>query len=189
MGEATLDLTGKLLIAMPSMGDPRFAHSVVFMSSHTGEGAMGLVVNKPSNRVSLSDVMSQLSREMKAVTHSIPVHFGGPVESERGFVLHSDEYRSNLQSVKVQGGFALTTTLDIIEDIAQGKGPEKAMLMLGYAGWGAGQLEREIAQNGWLIVDATPQIVFETPDDEKWQAALGALGIDPLMLSATGGRA
>jgi putative transcriptional regulator len=189
MGDDTFHLTGKLLIAMPGMGDTRFAHSVIFVSSHTAEGAMGLVVNKPTKNVSLSDVLHQLSRDAALSKRSFKLHYGGPVEKERGFVLHSDEYRSALQTLVIPGGFALTATLDVLEDIAQEKGPQQALLMLGYSGWGAGQLEGEIARNGWLIADATPELVFGTPDAEKWQAALHSLGIDPLMLSATAGRA
>ncbi|KHA53529.1 putative transcriptional regulator [Sulfitobacter geojensis] len=184
-----LSLTGKLLISMPGMGDPRFAHSVIFLSSHGEDGAMGLMVNKPAQGIGLSDVLDQLSRDFGPAKHQLGVHFGGPVETGRGFVLHSDEYRSALHTLRVEGGFGMTATLDVLEDIAKGEGPDKALLMLGYAGWGPGQLESEIAQNGWLTADATPEIVFDLPDADKWEAALGSLGIDPLVLSATAGRA
>jgi putative transcriptional regulator len=188
MTDDTLNLTGKLLIAMPGMGDPRFMHSVVYISSHSDEGAMGLIVNKPAEGVSLSDVLDQLSSDTKAVQH-LGVHLGGPVETERGFVLHSDDYRSPMATLRVDAGFALTATRDVLEDIAVEKGPDKAMLMLGYSGWGPGQLEREIAQNGWLIADAAMELVFDMPDADKWTAALKSLNIDPLVLSATAGRA
>ena len=187
--DAPLSLTGKLLISMPGMGDPRFAHSVIFLSSHGEDGAMGLIVNKPAKGVGLSDVLDQLSQETEPAKFQLGVHFGGPVETGRGFVLHSDEYRSDLHTLRVEGGFGMTATLDVLEDIAQGKGPDKAMLMLGYSGWGPGQLEGEIGQNGWLTADATPEIVFDLADGEKWEAALRSLGIDPLVLSATAGRA
>ncbi|MFK7836388.1 MAG: YqgE/AlgH family protein [Sulfitobacter sp.] len=189
MTDESLDLTGKLLIAMPGMGDPRFAHSVVFMTQYSDEGAMGLIVNKPAEGISLSDVLDQLSRDMQPSNSALGVHFGGPVETGRGFVLHSDEYVSAMQTLQIPGGFALTATLDVLEDIAAGKGPERALLMLGYAGWGPGQLEGEIAQNGWLTADATVELVFDLADDGKWEAALRSLGIDPLLLSAEGGRA
>lgn len=189
MTDTDLSLTGKLLIAMPGMGDPRFAHSVVFISSHGEDGAMGLIVNKPAEGVSLSDVLDQLVEETAPAKHSLGVHFGGPVETGRGFVLHSAEYRSAMQTLLVEGGFGLTTTLDVLEDIAQGAGPDKALLMLGYSGWGPGQLEGEIAQNGWLTADATAELVFDLADADKWAAALKSLGIDPLMLSAAAGRA
>lgn len=188
MTESTLDLTGKLLIAMPGMGDPRFMHSVVFLSSHSEEGTMGLIVNKPANGVSLSDVLDQLSSEAQVANH-LGVHMGGPVETGRGFVLHTDEYRSAMATLRVDGGFALTATLDVLEDIAEENGPEKALLMLGYAGWGPGQLELEIAQNGWLTAEASRNLVFDLPDADKWAAALKSLNIDPLLLSATAGRA
>ncbi|MEW9919722.1 YqgE/AlgH family protein [Marimonas sp. MJW-29] len=189
MSTDTLSLTGKLLIAMPGMGDPRFAHSVVFLTSHSEEGTMGLVVNKPAVGVSLSDVLDQLSEESGPAKRQLGVHFGGPVETGRGFVLHSDEYRSAMQTLPIEGGFALTATLDVLEDIAEDRGPERALLMLGYAGWGPGQLEGEIAQNGWLTADAAQELVFDLPDAEKWEAALRSLGIDPLVLSAAAGRA
>lgn len=189
MDEEPLDLTGKLLIAMPGMGDTRFAHAVILLTSYSAEGAMGLIVNKMAKGVTLSDVLEKVSREVAPGNHSIGVHFGGPVETGRGFVLHSDEYRSAMHTLVLPDGFAMTATIDVLEDIGQGKGPSKALLMLGYAGWGPGQLDREIAQNGWLNAEATPELVFEKPDDEKWEAALRSLGIDPLVLSATAGRA
>ncbi len=189
MSAATLSLTGKLLIAMPGMGDPRFAHSVVFLTSCEDEGAMGLIVNKPAEGLALSDVLDQLSRDVDPSKGTLGVHFGGPVETGRGFVLHSDEYHSAIHTLKIEGGFGLTATVDVLEDIAKGEGPDKALLMLGYAGWGPGQLEAEIAQNGWLTAEATPEIVFDLPDDQKWEAALRSLGVDPLVLSASAGRA
>lgn len=185
-----MDLTGKLLIAMPEMGDPRFEHSVVFLCSYGDDGAMGLIVNKPAGDVRLSDLLSQLEiKPDRPERGEMRVHFGGPVETARGFVLHSDGYDANLHSMKVSEGFSMTATLDILEDIATGQGPERAQLMLGYAGWGPGQLESEIAMNGWLTTDADPDIVFGLPDDAKWEAALKTLGVDSLTLSASAGRA
>ena len=185
----TMKLTGELLVAMPGMGDPRFAHSVIFLTAHSEEGAMGLMVNKPAPELRLSDVLEQLVDDPPSKAKSLVVHFGGPVETGRGFVLHSDEYRSAIETLVVGSGIALTATRDILEDIAAGNGPEQAQLMLGYAGWGPGQLEGEIAQNGWLTCDATTDLVFGLPDAEKWEAALQSLGIDPLSLSAAAGRA
>lgn len=184
----TLDLTGKLLVSMPGIGDPRFAQSVIFMSSHTEEGAMGLIVNKTVHGVSLEEVLDQLSVEGAAAVE-FGVHMGGPVETGRGFVLHSDEYESAMATLKVTEGFALTATLDVLEDIVRQRGPRQARLMLGYSGWGPGQLEDEIAQNGWLVADAAPDLVFDMPDGKKWGGALKSLNIDPLLLSATAGRA
>ena len=184
-----IDLTGKLLIAMPGMGDPRFEHSVVFMCSHSDEGAMGLIVNKPGSGVSLFDLLEQLDIQLHGDRSNRPVHYGGPVESARGFVLHSAEYQSSLQTLKVNDDFAMTATLDILEDIAVGDGPDRALMMLGYAGWGPMQLESEIAANGWLTVDADQHLVFALDDEDKWSAALKSLGVDPKGLSAAAGRA
>lgn len=186
---SALDLTGQILIAMPGMGDPRFEHSVVFMCAHTDEGAMGLIINKPAEELALKDVLDQLDISPDSKTAQQPVHFGGPVETARGFVLHTGEYRSRLQTLEVAQAFGMSATVDILEDIAQGQGPREALVMLGYSGWGPGQLEGEIAQNGWLTGEATPELVFGADDSEKWTKALGAMGIDPLGLSATAGRA
>ncbi len=182
-------LTGKLLIAMPSMGDPRFEHSVVLMCSHNDEGAMGLIVNKPALDVRLSDLLVQLDIRFKDRIGDIRVHFGGPVESARGFVLHSSDYRSNLQTLEISESFAMTATLDVLEDIAGGTGPERVLMALGYAGWGPGQLEAEIAQNGWLTAEADADLVFADDDSDKWAEALKSLGVDPLGLSSSTGRA
>ena len=183
------DLTGKLLIAMPGMGDLRFEHAVVFVCSHGEEGAMGLIVNKPASDVRLSDLLKQLEITPDPPGRDMPVYFGGPVESARGFVLHSDDYASNLQSMEVSDGFRMTATLDILEDIAVGAGPARSLMMLGYAGWGGGQLEHEITMNGWLTAEADAELVFDLPDAEKWGAALKSLGVDPLTLSASAGHA
>ena len=189
MASDALDLTGKLLVAMPGMGDPRFAHAVVFMAEHSEKGAMGLMVNKPAPDLKLSDVLDHLVEGDAPPDDGLGVHIGGPVETGRGFVLHSDEYVSAIETLRIGGGFALTATLDILEDIAAGKGPERALMMLGYAGWGPGQLEGEIGRNGWLTCEATAELVFGLPDSKKWGAALNSLGIDPLGLSAAAGRA
>ena len=184
-----MDLTGKLLIAMPGMGDPRFEHSVVFMCSHTDEGAMGLIVNKPAEDVRLSNLLEQLDITQDAPGIDMAVHFGGPVEGARGFVLHSSEYNSRLHSLVIGNGFSMTATLDILEDIAAGAGPQDALMMLGYAGWGPGQLEAEIAMNGWLTADPDKTLIYGARDEEKWGAALATLGVDPLTLSASAGHA
>lgn len=189
MAEARFDLTGKLLVSMPGMSDPRFARTVIYICSHAEEGAMGLIVNKPSADVSWVDVLDQIEDLPLKPADGPVVHRGGPVETGRGFVLHSGEYRSALHTLNIADGIAMTATRDILEDIAAGNGPEKALLMLGYSGWGKGQLEREIGQNGWLTCDATVSLIFEMEDAQKWQAALESLGIDPLGLSATAGRA
>ena len=188
-GNGAMDLTGKVLIAMPGMGDPRFAHSVVLMCAHSPEGAMGLIVNKPVDEMTLAALFAQLSITQEGAPATAPLFFGGPVETGRGFVLHTDDYHSGLSSLGVGAGFKMTATQDILEDIAEGRGPRAAIVALGYSGWGPGQLESEITQNGWLIGDASEALVFETRVEDMWARALRALGIDPLTLSATAGHA
>ena len=184
-----LDLEGKLLVAMPGMGDTRFEHSVVLICSYSDKGAMGLIINKPSRDVRMSDVLDQLEIEPTQDAQEMQVHFGGPVETGRGFVLHSGEYSSSLHTLKISDSFGMTATLDILEEIAHGKGPERALMMLGYAGWGPGQLEQEISRNGWLTADAPSNLVFQVPAGQKWSAALESIGVDPVSLSSAAGRA
>lgn len=184
-----LDLTGKLLIAMPSMGDPRFERSVVLICAHSPEGAMGLIVNKPTGEVALSDMLDQLSIDHGPQSREMGVSFGGPVEPGRGFVLHSLDYVSFVNTLKVEGGFGMTATLDILEELARGKGPERALVVIGYAGWGPGQLEAELAENAWLTCDANMELVFDLPDRGKWDGALKSLGVNALLLSSDAGHA
>ncbi len=183
------DLGGKLLIAMPGMGDPRFDRSVIFLCAHSDEGSMGLIVNKPAPGVSVDDLLDQLNIRKGDGRRDIVVHFGGPVEHGRGFVLHSADYLSEGSTMQVNDGFGMTATLDILQDISMGQGPSRQILALGYAGWGPGQLETEIQSNGWLTCDATPEIVFAPEDHAKWSTALRSIGVDPLLLSAEAGRA
>lgn len=187
--DGSWQLQGQLLIAMPGMRDSRFDRSVVFICAHSPREALGLIVNKPAPGLSFGDLLSQLSIDPGPGCASLDVRFGGPVEHGRGFVLHSSDYRENTSTLHVNDAFGMTATLDILEDMARGRGPEQAMLMLGYAGWGPGQLEHEIAQNAWLTCQATPDLVFGADDAAKWAKALGILGIDPLLLSASAGRA
>ncbi|WP_278923275.1 MULTISPECIES: YqgE/AlgH family protein [Pseudophaeobacter] len=185
-----MDLTGKLLIAMPGIGDPRFEHSVIFLCSHSDEGAMGLIINKVAPDVKLNNLLTQLEIPVTdAEQGAQAIRFGGPVETQRGFVLHSQEYESRIKSLRVPPRYGMTATLDVLEDIAQGNGPKQLLIMLGYAGWGPGQLEAEIIANGWLTTESTDALIFDTEDGEKWGAALGSLGIDPLTLSASAGTA
>lgn len=183
------DLTAKLLIAMPGMGDPRFEHSVVLICAHSPDGAMGLIVNKPMADLRFVELAGQLEIGEGAPAWDDVVRYGGPVEPGRGFVLHSIDFASPLATLEVGGGFAMTATLDILEELAAGRGPERALLALGYAGWGPGQLEAEILANGWLTAEAAPELVFDSADAGKWSAALKTLGVDPLSLSAAAGHA
>lgn len=183
------DLSGRLLIAMPGMGDPRFEQSVVYICAHSPEGSMGLIVNKPATGVEMDDLLDQLSIPRAGRSVGMGVHFGGPVEHGRGFVLHSAEYLCEGATMRVDDRFGMTATLDILRDMASGDGPARRILALGYAGWGPGQLEAEIQDNAWLVADAAHEIVFDLGDDEKWRAALGSIGVDPLLLSPDAGHA
>ncbi|HTY70089.1 MAG TPA: YqgE/AlgH family protein [Alphaproteobacteria bacterium] len=180
--------TGHLLAAMPQMEDPRFERSVIYLCAHNAEGAMGLVVNRLFDAITFPDLLEQLNIETGPKTEQIRVHFGGPVESGRGFVLHTDDYVRD-GTLKVRSGFALTATVDILKAIAAGEGPRHSLLALGYSGWGPGQLESEIAANGWLVVPADPTIVFDQELEDKWQRALAATGVSIASLSGVSGRA
>ena len=181
-------LTGHLLIAMPQMQDPRFARSVVYMCAHTEDGAMGLVVNKLVENVTFPDLLEQLNIETGKIEQEIRIHFGGPVETGRGFVLHSADYVQDATLV-VDQHLALTATVDILKSIAEGGGPNHSLLALGYAGWAPGQLELEIQANGWLSVAADPELVFGAGLDDKWGAAMAKIGIDHSKLSGSAGHA
>ena len=183
------NLDGKLLIAMPGIGDSNFDKSVIYMCSHSEEGAMGLIINKPAPDLALKDLLDQLSITPDQPIKLDSIHIGGPVEHGRGFVLHSRDYVAKEATLDVTETVGMTASLEILEDISNGAGPEQCLLALGYSGWGPGQLETEIQSNGWLISDASDDLLFETDDDVKWDAALKTLGIDARMLSAEGGRA
>lgn len=181
-------LAGRFLLAMPGMQDERFQKTVIYMCAHGPEGAMGLVVNKPLESISFPDLLEQLDITMPPSGEGIEVLFGGPVETGRGFVLHSPDYIHDATMV-VDEDVALTATIDILRAIAEGDGPAQSLLALGYAGWGPGQLDDEIKANGWLSLDSDPTLLFETDVDDKWTAAMRKLGIDPLMLSDEAGHA
>lgn len=184
-----MDLSGKLIVAMPAMGDPRFERSVILICAHSNEGAMGLIVNKPVPDFSFADLLTQLNIAKQTTGRDIRVHFGGPVERGRGFVLHSSDYVSGGATTQVRGGYGMTATLDVLEALAQGTGPRQALLALGYAGWGSGQLEAEIARNDWLVSDPAEDLIFSAKDSSKWSGALRHMGIDPISLSSSSGRA
>ena len=181
-------LTGQLLIAMPNMRDPRFTRTVIYVCAHNADGAMGLVVNRLVGSVTFPDLLDQLGIDTEAITEEIRVHFGGPVESGRGFVLHSGEYH-HASTLQVAEQMALTATVDILQDIAKDAGPRRSLLALGYAGWGPGQLDAEIQSNGWLNVSADEELVFDEDLDGKWERAINKLGVDPALLSGDAGHA
>ncbi len=184
-----MDLTGKLIVAMPAMGDVRFDRAVILICAHTSEGAMGLIVNKPLPDLAFADLLTQLKVPRLGPGRDIRVQYGGPVERGRGFVLHSVDYTGGLATTKVGQAYGMTGTLDVLEALAKGRGPAQAILALGYSGWGPGQLEMEIARNDWLTVEASDPLVFGAEDRRKWAKALQTMGIDPLTLSPTSGRA
>jgi putative transcriptional regulator len=181
-------LAGQLLIAMPQMEDHSFVRSVVYLCAHNPEGAMGLVLNKLIGSLTLPELLEKLDIPATGMVGVPRVHFGGPVEAARGFVLHSGDYREP-GSLEVGENLALTATLDILRAIGRGEGPQKSLLALGYAGWGPGQLDAELQQNGWLHVAADNDILFDENLDGKWARALAKLGVDLSMLSSDAGHA
>ncbi len=183
---AVTTLSGQLLIAMPQMQDPRFMRSVIFLCAHTADGAMGLVVNKIVAQPSIEDLLRQLGIAPEGFDGT-PVHFGGPVEAGRGFVLHSTDYTE--EATLTVSGVGLTATTDILRAIGRGAGPRRSLLALGYAGWGPGQLDAEIQANGWLHVAADDDLIFDTGFEDKWRRAIGKLGVDPAALSGDAGHA
>jgi putative transcriptional regulator len=189
-------LDGKFLLAMPGMSDERFQRSLIFICAHSTDGAMGLIVNKPAENLNFTGLLRQLSiiSEDSAIrlperVEAIPVMRGGPVETGRGFVLHSADFHIESATLPISSDISLTATLDVLRALADGEGPHTAILALGYAGWGAGQLEGEMQANGWLHCEADPELIFSVPVDRRYDAALRRMGIDPVFLSAEGGHA
>lgn len=190
------NLEGHLLIAMPGMTDERFMRAVIYICSHSADGAMGIVINKPASDLRLPDLLVQLgiisdddAIRLPGALERMPVLMGGPVETSRGFVLHSPDYRVAQATLPVDRKICLTATIDILRAMARGDGPRDAVLALGYAGWSPGQLENEIQRNGWLNCPADPAVVFEQDAHEKYDRALRLLGIDPALLSSSAGHA
>ena len=183
-------LEGKLLIAMPTMGDPRFTHTVTYMCAHSEEGAMGLVINRLVDHIDFPELLDKLEIGIDGpiANPGRPVHFGGPVETGRGFVLHTADFEQE-STLKITSEVHLTATVDILRQMADGRGPNQALFALGYAGWGPGQLEHEIEANGWLHCDADLDLLFAVPVADRWQKALAKLGVDPTLLSADAGHA
>lgn len=194
--KVALDLTNHFLIAMPSMLDPIFGGTVVYLCEHNQNGALGVVINKPTD-MTMDVLFDRINLRLEIIPDSPdavpelyrrPVMFGGPVQVERGFVLHTamEQFSSTL---RVTDGIALTTSKDVLEAVAHGEGPAQVLVSLGCSGWSAGQLEEELARNGWLTVKADPSIIFDLPAEQRFTAALALLGIDPVMLSGDYGRA
>jgi putative transcriptional regulator len=182
-------LEGKLLIALPGMTDERFAQTVIYMCAHSAKGAMGIVINKPIPGLSFAEVLKQLQIDTKPLIGEFPILYGGPVETGRGFVLHSGDYEGSDSTLPVSEDISLTATLDILRALAEGRGPKHALFALGYAGWAPGQVETEFQRNGWLHCKADPSLVFGVEAEAKWRTALQRLGIGPSGLVADAGRA
>jgi putative transcriptional regulator len=189
-------LDGQLLIAMPGMADDRFLRAVIYVCAHSAEGAMGIVLNRPAADLSFPDLLVQL--EIVPATERIrlpqqvgqmQVLMGGPVETSRGFVLHSPDFHLDQSTLPIDDGVCLTATIDILRAIARGNGPQSAVLALGYAGWTAGQLESEIQANGWLTCPGDAELIFKAPADLRYELALRKIGIEPAMLSMQAGHA
>jgi putative transcriptional regulator len=181
-------LAGQMLIAMPQMRDARFSRAVVYLCAHTKEGAMGLVINRMFDGLSFPDLLEQLNIEPTPLCDPIKIHFGGPVEAGRGFVLHSTDYVQETTLV-VNDEVGLTATIDVLKAIANGAGPHRSLLALGYAGWAAGQLDNEIRDNAWLSVEPDEDLLFGTDLDHKWERAIAKIGVDFSMLSGEAGHA
>jgi len=175
-------LAGKLLVAMPGIGDPRFDRSVIIMCAHDSEHAMGIVLNKPREEITLSDVLDHLGLQPEPDVGDRPVFDGGPVRPDRGYVLHSEDFAAGEVTQTVGPGIRLTATRDVLEAVAGEHAPARFVLALGCAGWGAGQLEEEIKHNAWLVVDADDAIVFGDAHEDKWTRAIRTLGLDPSQL-------
>jgi putative transcriptional regulator len=189
-------LDGQLLVAMPNMPDERFARTVIYVCAHSEDGAMGLIVNRPAPKVNFPDLLVQLevigpeeTIRLPAQAGTIQVLKGGPVETGRGFVLHTDDFVIDNSTLAIDRGMCLTATVDILRAIAQGEGPGQALLALGYAGWAAGQLETEMRQNGWLNCPADPALIFDTALCLKYERALSRAGIDLGRLASDAGHA
>ena len=185
-------LVGKLLLAMPAIGDPRFHRAVIYLCAHDKHGAMGLVINSPAPELKFEQLLEQLGIEsdikVDLKKRDMPVFNGGPVETARGFLLHTNEFKQD-DTVQVDDTFSITGTTDALKAVANGKGPDKALFILGYAGWVPGQLETELQQNAWLVADPDPALIFENKSEEKWTHAMQGLGLDLALLSGEMGRA
>jgi putative transcriptional regulator len=189
-------LEGKMLIAMPTMGDDRFARTLIYLCAHSDEGAMGLVVNKIAPTIQFPELLEQLEipnspplRGEGSAAAAVPVLQGGPVEAGRGFVLHSQDYHQDDATLSISEDVSMTASIDVLKAIARGAGPDKAMLALGYAGWGPGQLEHEIQANGWLHCDPDDDLIFGINLNDKYDQALAKLGVDVSYLSGDAGHA
>jgi putative transcriptional regulator len=180
-------LSGQLLLALPGIGDARFERAVIAMCAHTSEGALGIGIGRLAPRLGFHALLEQFDIA-PGEAPDVPVHLGGPVEPQRGFVLHSLDWGGQ-DTIDVDGRFALTNTIDVLRAIAEGRGPTRWLAALGYAGWAEGQLDEEMTRHGWFTTEATPALIFDTPIEERWSAGFRSAGIDPRLLAPTAGLA
>ena len=183
-----MNLTGKLLISMPSLLDDRFYKSVIYMCAHSSEGSMGIIINKKIDYDLYPDLLEQLGIDQPLGSKKLYVRYGGPIESSRGFVLHSDEVIQK-ETLSIEKGVALTSTSEFFEDLSKGNGPKNSILALGYAGWGPGQIEKEILSDSWVTLSTDSSFLFDNEVTNKWRRAYNLLGVDPNKLSQYSGRA
>lgn len=190
--ESETNLSGKLFLAMPGMGDPRFHKAVILVCAHDRNGAMGLVINHMLPGIDLENLLKQLNIPLpeggSSPVSGVAVMSGGPVENVRGFIVHTPEFHQQ-DTVRINDQISVTGTVDALRAVASGEGPQQMIFVLGYAGWGPGQLDQELQDNAWLVFDAAPEIIFETEPDQKWDEVIRRMGIDPGMLSNVSGRA
>ncbi len=189
MDEISGNLTGKLLLAMPTMADPRFYRAAIFVCTHDESGAMGLIINQSPLNMAMGQLLDQLNiRNAPASLLRLPVLAGGPVEPGQGFMLHTSDFEQ-AETIKVNDKFGVSGTIEALRATAEGRGPKELIFTLGYSGWSAGQLEAEIQENAWMIAEATHELLFNTPIESKWDRAMARIGVDPVMLSTAAGSA
>ncbi len=181
-------LAGKILLASPNMTDGRFRQAVILLCQHNAEGAMGIILNKPLPNMQVGELIKQFDLETDSITGAEPIYFGGPVESVRGFVLHTDEYVSP-ETQSIFPHVNLTATIDVVRHIAGNTGPRKRLMALGYAGWDSGQLERELQENAWLVAEGSEALLFDVPVDARWHIGYESVGLEPTRFMETSGSA
>ena len=180
-------LSGKFLVASPSMTDPRFYKSVIYMITHKNEGAMGIVINQPIVKTKINNIINNEELQDSSSIDNIPITYGGPVDTKKGFILHTSEFKDET-TIKVDAEISLTSNINILKSIVKGQGPKKSLFALGYAGWFAGQLEKELTNDGWLIAPGNSSLIFECKTERKWSQAIKSIGINPDFLSSNAGK-
>ena len=189
LNDSEISFQGKLLLATPGMEDFRFDKAVILICSHNPNGAMGIILNKPTADLKFDDILDQLNINTNSANASHKIYFGGPVEYGRGFVVHSSDYEVPDTSIRIKEQYCLTATVEILQDMAKDRGPKNSLLALGYSGWGPGQLENEICSDSWLLCDSDNDLIFSLRSESKWALALEKIGVAPSHLATFGGSA